>query len=45
VTKEEVIAALESVKWSVSKAAKKLGIQRNKLYRMMEEMGIKGPEE
>jgi DNA-binding NtrC family response regulator len=41
VTKAAVLAALASTKRNVSQAAKRLGVQRSKLHRIMKEMGIK----
>jgi DNA-binding NtrC family response regulator len=39
--RERVVAALAAANGSVTKAADSLGVQRNKFYRAMEEMGLK----
>jgi DNA-binding NtrC family response regulator len=45
VTKEALVAALGKAKGNISRAAKVLGVQRSKLYRIKREFGIEEPEE
>jgi DNA-binding NtrC family response regulator len=45
VEESTVVAALEQCGWVVSKAARRLGVSRRHLYRIMERRGIKKPRE
>jgi DNA-binding NtrC family response regulator len=40
-SREKVLAYLERAEWNVSRAAKAIGLQRSKFYRLMEEYRIK----
>jgi len=40
-SREKVLAYLERAEWNVSRAAKVMGVQRSKFYRVMEEYRIK----
>lgn len=42
-TKEAMVQCLDSVRWNISKAAKKMGIGRTKFYELMEKYGL-GPK-
>jgi transcriptional regulator of acetoin/glycerol metabolism len=39
-TREDLIEALDKVRWNKSRAARSLGVSRTTIYRKMEEFGL-----